>query len=190
MALVNHLGFESVHLLGHSMGGMVAQDMAVRYPGRIGRLILAATSSANPGRNKALFGDWAASLGAGMDLSLWFRNIFYWIFTPGFFENQAALDEALRYALDYPYPQSAAAFRHQVEAIASFDCTDKLSDIKSPTLVIAGKEDLLFPPDACAGLARRIPKGACSAIDHAAHSIHMEQSAAFADHVMEFLRHG
>ena len=104
--------------------------MSLRYPDRINRMILAATSSSNSSRNNALFGDWATCLEKGTDPAIWFRNIFYWIFTARFFENEAALEEALRYALEYPYPQSAAAFGNQVKAVAGFDCTRSLCRIK------------------------------------------------------------
>ena len=62
MALIGHLGLSSVTLLGHSMGGFVALDCAIRYPERVSQLILAGTSAFNSERNKALFQDWVSYL--------------------------------------------------------------------------------------------------------------------------------
>ena len=124
-----------------------------------------------------------------MDLGLWYRNIFYWIFSKRFFEQAEIVDEAVQYAVNYPYPQSATAFRNQVNAIARFDCTEAVSSIRANTLVISGKEDLLFSVDECDRLAQAIPGATFSVIDKAAHSIHMEQPRAFTKRVLEFLNH-
>ena len=122
-----------------------------------------------------------------MDKTQWFRTIFYWLFTEGFFENAEAVDAALRYAVDYPYPQSEIAFRKQVEAIAGFDCFEQLSGVTAKTLVVSGQEDIIFPPEVSAALAQTIPGAAFSIIEHAAHSIHMEQPQAFSDRIVDFL---
>lgn len=187
VALIRHLGFSSVNLLGHSMGGFVALDLAIRYPACVNKLILTGTSASNSMRNNALFSDWATCLETGMDVGLWFRNIFYWIFSARFFENEAAVNDSVRYAIEYPYPQSAIAFRNQVKAIASYDCTEALSEVTTKTMVINGKEDLLFPTEVCDRLAQAITGAVFSVIDNAAHSIHMEQPRALTDCVLEFL---
>lgn len=187
MVLAKHLGFSSFNLLGHSMGGFVALDLATRYPDAVDKLILAGTSASNPKCNDVLFSDWASALESGMDKMLWFRSIFYWLFTEQFFKNEDTVDAALRYAVDYPYPQSAVAFRKQVEAIAGFECFEQLSSITAKTLVISGQEDILFPPDASTSIAQAIPGAVFSVIAHAAHSIHMEKPQVFTDHVLDFL---
>ena len=81
IVLLNHLKLPSATLLGHSMGGLVTMDCAIRYPEYVSKLILAATSAVNSERNNALFLDWVSYLESGMDLEYWFRNIFYWIFS-------------------------------------------------------------------------------------------------------------
>jgi pimeloyl-ACP methyl ester carboxylesterase len=189
IALIRYLGLSSVDLLGHSMGGFVAMDLAIRYPHCVNKLILAGTSASNSMRNNSLFANWASCLEARMDAGLWYRNIFYWIFSARFFENEEALSDAIRFAIEYPYPQSVIAFRKQVKAIANYDCKEGLSKITSKTLVISGKEDLLFPTEVGAGLAQAIQGAVFFVIDKAAHSIHMEQPQAFTDCVLDFLLH-
>lgn len=187
MALARHLGFSSFKLLGHSMGGFVALNLAARYPDAIDKLILAGTSASNPKCNDVLFSDWASTMESDMDKMQWFRSIFHWLFTEHFFENGDAVDAALRYAVDYPYPQSVVAFRKQVEAIAGFDCSEQLSGVTAKTLIISGQEDILFSPKVSNSLAQAIPGAAFSVIAHAAHSIHMEQPRVFTKHVLDFL---
>jgi pimeloyl-ACP methyl ester carboxylesterase len=187
IALVNYLGLNSVSILGHSMGGFVAMDCAIRYPDRVGALILAATSAFNSKRNNTLLSDWVSYLESGMDLRLWFRNIFYWIFSINFFANEVALNEAIRLAIEYTYPQSKEAFKKQVEAIAKFNCLQFLPNITSKTLVICGKKDLLFPPEESIVLSEKIPGARFSLIEKAAHSIHMEFPQEFTQRVRNFL---
>jgi len=82
--LIKHLGFKTVNLLGHSMGGIIAQDCAIRYPCYIEKLILSGTSTNLSERSKALLSDWAKYLNAGMPPELWYKNMFYWIFRKNF----------------------------------------------------------------------------------------------------------
>ena len=187
IALIGHLGLPSVTLLGHSLGGFVALDCAIRYPYQVSKLILAGTSAFNSERNNALLLDWASSLESGMDLEHWFRNIFYWIFSKRFFKDKKALNDAIRFAIEYPYPQSKIAFRKQVNAIMKFNCVADLPRIKLKTMILCGKEDLLFSPEESIKLLQAIPGSIFSIIEDAAHSIHMEKPKAFADCVLNFL---
>ena len=187
IALIKYLGLSSVTLLGHSMGGFVALDCAIRHPEHVSKLILAGTSAFNSERNNALFHDWASYLRSDMDSELWFRNIFYWIFSRRFFENQEALNEAVRFAVEYPYPQSYRAFEKQVAAVREFNCEKSLQNIRVKTLLIYGKDDLLFPAEESIGVLQAIPGTSVSVIEGAAHSIHMENPKAFAVSVSHFM---
>ncbi len=187
MVLLGNLGFASLPVLGHSMGGLVALDCAIRYPERVSTLILAATSASSPARNNLLFHDWVSYLKSGMDRALWFRNLFYWIFSPRFFENREALNEAVRFAVEYPYPQSDIAFEKQVEALQGFDCRASLPGVQQETLIICGKEDLLFPPEESIRVLKAIPRNRVCLIEDAGHAIHMENPKAFTECVLRFL---
>jgi len=188
VALIKYLGLSSVHLLGHSMGGLIALDLAIRYPQYVSKLILASTSAHNSARNNALFNDWVSYLENGMKPELWFRNFFYWIFTKHFFEDKGALDNAVQLAIEYPYQQTVTAFKNQVHALEAFNCQQELSDIKSKTMVICGKEDLLFSPEESSGVLKAIPGAEFYFVDHAAHAIPMEKPKEFVNIVRLFLR--
>jgi len=187
MALLNHLGFSSANILGHSMGGFVALDCAIRYPERVSKLILESTSAFCSPRNTALFSDWYSYLQNGMALDLWFRNIFYWIFSESFFTDAAVLHNAVKLAVEYPYPQTVNAFGNQVKAIEDFNCLEEINRISSPVLVVLGREDMLFPPEENKRLLKTIPGGSIAIIEGAAHSIHMEKPDEFLRIVRNFL---
>ena len=187
MALLGHLGLSSATLLGHSMGGFVALDCAIRYPAHVSKLILAGTSALNSDRNNSLFRDWVSYLRSGMGFEHWIRNLFYWIFSRRFFENRETLNDALRFAIEYSYPQSDVAFEKQVNAIQEFNCQEKLPGIKAKTLIISGKEDLLFSPEDSIRVLQAIPRTSVCLIEKAAHSVHMENPKAFTECVLHFL---
>ena len=187
IALIHYLGFSRVNLLGHSMGGFVALDCAIRYPAFISNLILAATSAFNPERNNALFRDWAAGLASGVNLETWFRTLFSWIFTKRFFEDRATVEIAVRYAMDYPYPKTPLGFRKQVDAISNFSCLETLDSISARTLVISGKEDILFPALTSREILQAIPEASFSIVADAAHSVHMEKPLEFVTIIRDFL---
>jgi len=189
-ALIDHLGYGPVHILGHSMGGFTALSLAARYPGKVNKLVLAASGEKSSSRNTLLFSDLADRYDRGGNLSDFFRTVFYWIFSPAFFEDDDTVKSAMEFALSYPFPQSPVSFRNQVNAIAAFDGARFTGSINVPALVLAGTEDLLFPAAAGADLAKKIPGGTFLAIDGAAHSIHAEKPEKFAEAVIYFLKEG
>lgn len=185
-ALLAHLGVARASVLGHSMGGFVAQRLAVRHPALVDRLVLVATGASPGVDNVALFEDFARRLEAGEAPQQWFARLFGAIFTARFLADPAGADAAMRWALDYPYPQSARGFRRQVDAIAAYDGAGTPSAISVPTLVVAGAEDALFPPARCEAFARSIPGASFVRIEGAAHAVHTERAAAFVDAVVRF----
>lgn len=188
VALLDALGIERAHVLGHSMGGFVAQRLAASHPARVDRVVLACTAVRPGARNAALFADMATALERDGDPARWFRAFFRWIFTARAFDDPAFVDMALRWALEYPYPQAPAGFRRQVEAVAAFDGRDDLARIAAPALVLGAREDIVFPPEALAALAAAIPGAKLAMIERAAHALHTEQPRAFVDAVTAFLR--
>ncbi len=186
-ALLSHLGLPRASVVGHSMGGFIAQELALRHPARVDRLVLAATSSRVSSRNRDLFATWCDALEHGEAPVCWFRNLFHWLFSPAFFDRPEMVDSLVRFAVEYPYPQTVSALRRQVGAIAAFDSSAALARIGARTLVVAGGQDLVFPARECAALAAAIPGAAFTLIDEAAHSIHFEHPVEFHRRVAAFL---
>lgn len=187
VSLINHLGLPSVHVAGHSMGGFIALDCAVRYPEYISKTIIVSSSAYCSQRNKLLLSDWHEYMKNGMSPELWYKNLFYWIFSENFFGDERLLKNAVELAVQYPFQQTEKAFTAQVAAITNFSCIGDLNKITSETLALFGREDILFPPDIYADVLKKIPEITISVIDGAAHSIHIEKPEEFIKIVTAFL---
>jgi 3-oxoadipate enol-lactonase len=185
-ALLRHLALSRVDVAGHSMGGMIVQELALRFPERIDRVVLASTAPAVSARNNDLFMSWA-TLFPQLPRAAWFRNLYFWVLSTRFFDNAKTVDALVQLAATYPYQQTPAALRNQVDAIAGFDVTARLSSLRARTLVLAGTEDLLFPVAASAAFAKAIPHATFIALEGAAHSFPAESPDEFTRHVLRFV---
>jgi pimeloyl-ACP methyl ester carboxylesterase len=185
--LIRHLNLSSANILGHSMGGIIAMDLAIRYPNLVKKLILEATSPKLNMRNINVFNDWVSYLNMGMDKKLWFKNIFYWIFLPAFFDDAVMLNQSIDMSVNYPYPQSDISFKNQIDAISKINLLPNLKKIDADTLVMYGEFDLLFPSNENSLLFNDITHLQTVTISNAAHSIHVDNPVCFTNSVISFI---
>jgi 3-oxoadipate enol-lactonase len=148
--LVDSLGLTGFHLMGVSMGGMIAQEYALSYPGDLQSVTFGCTYAA-PGpfcsRMFAMWADAAQVLGVPFVM----RDVALWAFTVPFFEQRGAelaeFETAMRY-MDQP----VHAYLAQLAVIQNHHTAGRLGQITVPSLVLAGEEDILIP----VSLSRRI----------------------------------
>jgi 3-oxoadipate enol-lactonase len=149
-ALVDSLGITGFHLMGVSMGGMIAQEYALAYPADLRSATFACTYAA-PGpfcsRMFAMWADMAPVLGVPFVM----RDVTLWAFTVPFFEQRTAELEEFEIAMRY-MDQPVHAYLAQLAVIQAHDTASRLGEITTPSLVLAGEEDILIP----VALSRRI----------------------------------
>jgi 3-oxoadipate enol-lactonase len=184
-ALVDHLELDRFHLLGVSMGGMIAQEYALAYGQDLASLTLACTYAA-PGpfcsRMFALWADMARQMGVPAVM----RDVTLWAFTVPFFSDRpddAAEFETAMAGLD----QSLEAYLAQLNVIQTHDTTQRLAGIGVPTLVLAGEEDILIPVRLSRSLQDAIP-GARWATVPGGHACLWESPGPFNQTVIDFVR--
>jgi pimeloyl-ACP methyl ester carboxylesterase len=185
--LLGALGIERAHVVGLSMGGMIAQELALNHPGRVATLQLHATCARPDAYLRALVAAWRVARSTlGREEAL--RTMALWLFTPAAYNERPGLVETLlQTALANPYPQSLTGFVRQSEAVVGHDALDRLQAIRSPTLVSVGAEDILVPARFSRELAARIPGAELVVIPGGGHVCLWERPEAFNEVCLAFL---
>ena len=182
LALMGHLGHDRYHVLGHSMGGIIALHMAQQVPDRLASTHVAASAPIRLPRNTALFANLIAIRRSDAAADTWLRALFPWLFHPLVYHDPAAVDQAVADALAYPHAQTADAMEHQLTALRGFDGT-ALASPTCPTQVLLGALDLIVPPDHILAVLSHLPH---HIIETAGHSIHWDAPEAVATHVRDY----
>ena len=187
IALMDAVGIKKAHVLGYSMGGMVAQEMALNHPQKIAGLILVATDCGISQRIKAqpeaskLFSE---MIRLGTDEAK--LAAAHCLFAKQTFDDNPQVIQ--RYAdVSQRFPASQKMLARQWAAVAQHDACDRLAHIVSPTLASTGSEDVLIPPQNAALLAQKIPDAQMVSIDGGGHLFIIEQSQQFNTAVINFL---
>ena len=180
-------GHAPAHVVGISMGGMIAQLVALRHPASVGRLVLIAT---HPGGPTVTPPTPAAMSALVTDRSIppdeLFRRAYRNIVAPGFAERAPDVIET-QVALALAQPTPEVAFARQLMAIMQSDRLARLAEIAAPTLVVHGTEDPLVPPPNGAQLAAAIPGARLHPLPGCGHLPMWEAPAALAAVVGDFL---
>jgi pimeloyl-ACP methyl ester carboxylesterase len=188
LGLLDHLKVNRAHVLGLSMGGMIAQELAIRYPERVSGLVLASTHCGGPHQitaSKEVGSIFMDMIQTGSDESK--LKAAACLFHKETLEGRPEV--ARRYSgISLKRPVSAKTLSKQWEAILKHDAFDRLPQIKATTLVLTGDADLLVPPENSKILAERIPGAELKVISGGGHQVLVEQPEACNAVVLEFLR--
>jgi proline-specific peptidase len=199
-ALRQSLGFEKWAVLGHSFGGNVALEYALRYPQRLSHLVLMDTGgdqwwvNQNAAKLLAKRGYSASAVQAA-------RRFYNGQVTPGEY-----YPTVMKFFSAYFYRNVLLAMAHEVfsksqapklrpEAtifgyntlLNGWTVMDRLGEIQTPTLVLAGRHDFLFPPEHQAALATGIPNARLEIIERAGHNPQMERPAEVIEAIRCFM---
>jgi pimeloyl-ACP methyl ester carboxylesterase len=176
--LLRHLDAVPAHVVGLSLGGAVAQHLALDHPGLVRSLCLVSSFARQGGRQRELLCAWRA-IYARVDLVTFYRQANTWLFSDAFFERPRNVENVLRYVAATPRPQEPDAFARQVEAALTHDTRQRLPTLRLPVLVVAGEQDMLAPLRLQRELAAAIPDARMEVIPGAAHSLNLERQIDF-----------
>jgi 3-oxoadipate enol-lactonase len=186
-ALLGELGVERAHVCGASMGGMIAQELALRHPARVRTLQLHCTL-ARPDAYGSHLVETLLRVRAREDREEWARAMLPWIICrKTVSERPEFVQLMLQRALDNPYPTSYVGLKRQAEAIGAHDTLERLGAIRIPTLVTVGTEDLLVPPTFSREIHAQLPEASLVLVPDAGHVHFLEQPQAFNDAMLGFL---
>jgi pimeloyl-ACP methyl ester carboxylesterase len=183
--LLEELGLESAHVLGISMGGMVAQELVLRHPEKVRTLVLGCTYAGGEGQQLSppetmqilmegmQSGDREQALRAA-----WTVNV-----SEAFAADAGAWDAFAE--ITATRPVAVAVIMKQMRAIGGHDTSARLKDIRVPTLVIHGTEDRMLPASNGEAIARAIPGARYEPLDGVGHMFWVEQPGRSAELVRE-----
>jgi 3-oxoadipate enol-lactonase len=181
-ALLDALDAPTTHLVGMSMGGMIAQQFTLNHPSRIDSLTIADSTSGTLPENRSVWDQRAHAARSDGMAALLPSTLSRWL-TPDF---QAAHPEAIEQIRDVLAPTLPEGYAMACEALRDFDIRSKLAGIRCPTLTVAGRHDSGTPPAATQAIADAI-EGAQFELLDAAHLAPIEQSHRFAALLETFL---
>jgi pimeloyl-ACP methyl ester carboxylesterase len=189
VAVLDAAGIETAHVLGVSLGGFIAQELALAHPDRVDKLVLVSTAPGSvppshpmPQRGVEAFARFQ-ELDREAGLRLMVENS---LGDHGVRERPELVEEIYRYRLERA--PSLAAWQAQAYAGATFDAYDRIPEIAAPTLVIQGGGDTVVNPLNGELLAERIPNARLHLVPERGHLVLWQEAAMLAPIVRQFLR--
>jgi 3-oxoadipate enol-lactonase len=188
-SIMDVINVSKAHVFGASMGGMIAQEFAFHYPEKVESLILGCTTC---GGSQMIESEEVRKLintfasGHPPEMSPELQNkMLRFSFTPSFLKEN--LNTIIKGFMAIKYPTPAFAMGRQAQAILNHDTYDRLTQIKVPTLVLYGEEDIMVPIENSRILAERIPNAKIKMFESVGHNFTAGIEKKVAEVILEFL---
>jgi pimeloyl-ACP methyl ester carboxylesterase len=167
-ALIDALGLQRPHVVGSSMGGAVAQELALAHPDKVRSLVLNGTWCRGDRFFKEVIRNWMWSAEKADSIGDFLVTVNLWCFSPRIW-NDGTMDGWIDAAQASPHAQSVDAFCRSAQALIDHDSADRIGAIKAPTMITVGELDLCLPARFSEELARRIPDSQMVVLEAAGH---------------------
>ena len=191
LGVLDALGIERAAVIGTSMGGAIAQKLALAHPERVRALVLTSTYASVSFTFRRAIETLRDSIDR-LDRET-FKHMNQWMSFSHTYQNAHPEELAAAEAEDfaYPYPMPVYAFKAQCAACLAHDTSARLGEIAAPTLVAAGGEDLYMTAEKTRELVNGIPNARLYRCEHGGHVHQWEQAQAYNRAVRDFLtEHG
>ncbi|MCH9631649.1 MAG: putative non-heme bromoperoxidase BpoC [Chlamydiia bacterium] len=185
--LAKALGMDKFHVLGHSMGGTIVQEIATSYPDSIEKLVISASS---PKWRKAMLFGLKTSLVMvenNINIDDILNSRASWSFGESFLQDPEKMATWKKNATSNPYPQSVENQKRQFRVLETFDGRKKLSSIKAETLIFAGREDIITLLFESEFMLENIPNAELQILE-TGHALNVELPEVVANSMLEFLK--
>jgi pimeloyl-ACP methyl ester carboxylesterase len=188
VALLDALEIPRAHVLGVFLGGMTAQELALRHPMRVARLVLVGCYARPDAKRRLLIEKWREMARAQTPPDIFVRERLLWTLQDETLE-QSDLVEAM--ARSFPgesaAPISLDLLMRQCDACLAHDTLDRLHLVYQPTLLLCGRHDQLTPPKLHREMADAMPGARLVTFQYGAHLVMAESAQSFNRAVLHFL---
>lgn len=189
-ALLGALRIQRADVLGAFMGGMVAQELALRHPARVERLVLVGTYARADAKRRMLLEHWRDLATSDAPLAALVRDRLLWTAEDDTIAQTDLIEAMIDFFTRDGAPLTSDVFAAQCAACLAHDTAARLGEIRQPTLVLCGRNDQLTPVKLHQQLAEGIPGARLATISYGAHLVMVESVETFNRTVLQFLDEG
>ncbi|MDF1759748.1 MAG: alpha/beta hydrolase [Coxiellaceae bacterium] len=190
IALLDYIEIEQASVAGFSFGGVVVQELLLRYPQRFNRAMMACTYPGGVKHGEEMVYDEDARLAYSLDTSIPARNkvdaLARTLYTQGFIEQHPEIIEPWKQSRMNRELSDNVIYRQDL--YLEYDVFSKLKNIKQPTLVMAGKQDSLIPYKNSEVLAAQLPNAQLVALEPCGHELWVEQKQEMLKNIISFFK--
>jgi len=188
--LLDALEIERADVLGVFMGGMVAQQIALRSADRVERLVLTGTFARPDAKRRLLLEHWRDLARSGASIEALLRERLLWTLTSETLELTDVIQSMVEFFTRDGTPPSPDVFARQCEACLGHDVAERLAEIRHRTLVLCGERDRLTPVALHRSLTEGLPDAHLVTLSGGAHLVMLEAVDSFNRIVLQFLSDG
>lgn len=185
--LISKLEIKKPSIVGHSMGGAIAQCLAINYKDKIDKIILSSTS-AKFNSSFLLAADFMMYLNEiNIPLDKQTENIISWMYSPEFCSKIENIKKTKEAIINNPYPPTDIKTFRQLEALKNFDYRNKIKNIEAQTLILHGENDIICQLDEANYLMENIDDTSFISIKKSGHEIFIEHPKLFSKIILDFI---
>lgn len=184
--LMDYLGIDSAYMVGSSMGCAIITTLALHSPERVKKGVLISPFAKLPQASLLKSLNAGKLLQAGAPLPLIIEGVIPWLYSNTFLSDPEKLNAIIEEMKNNPYPQKSEGFSGQLAALSGFNIKDRLPEITTPFLLLAGEEDLSTPLYCAEEMELLLPHGTLHSFPKMGHMAHHEMRKEVAHLISDF----
>lgn len=186
-SLMDELNIDKAHILGHSMGGKIAQMFVLKHPQKTNKLMLVNTTYRLKSQTRYVENINMQLMEYQVPAELLIKNFAPWLYAHKFLNNKTEFNSEIKRRLKSITQQNKQGLANQMHAIVNHDITQQLKNITAEALVITGKEDILVSPSESEYLAKNIPNAKLEYLEECGHMPPIEAPQKLCQMLIDFI---
>ena len=185
--LLSKLDIQKAYIVGHSMGGAIAQQLCIDYPQLVEKVIICSSFPKVPYTSLMQIDTILDMAKAEIPEEFIYRTVLPWLYSSTCLQNEKIQEHIIQKMINDPNQQQVEGFLGQAEALKSFDSAQDLSKIECPSLILTGEVDLYAPIGLSQEMKDKIKKAQLRVYPQQGHMIIEEIPDAIASDIVDFL---